>query len=112
MNISKRIAEIRKEKNLSQIDLANASEVSREMIGKYERGDASPSIDAAKKIADALEVSLDYLVGEGSNATFDKATVKRMQDVQKLSSQEKEHVYAMLDAFLLKASIQKNLVTK
>jgi hypothetical protein len=35
-----------------------------------------------------------------------------MQDVQKLSAQEKEHVYAMLDAFLLKASIQKNLVTK
>jgi transcriptional regulator with XRE-family HTH domain len=112
MNISKRIAEIRKEKNLSQTDLANASEVSREMIGKYERGDASPSIDAAKKIADALEVSLDYLVGEGTNAAFDKATVKRMQDIQKLSSQEKEHVYAMLDAFLLKASIQKNLVAK
>jgi hypothetical protein len=55
---------------------------------------------------------LDYLVGEGTNAAFDKATVKRMQDIQKLSSQEKEHVYAMLDAFLLKASIQKNLVAK
>jgi len=27
------------------------------MIGKYERGEAVPSIDAAKKIADALEVS-------------------------------------------------------
>jgi transcriptional regulator with XRE-family HTH domain len=82
MNISKSIAEIRKEKSLSQTDLANSSEVSREMIGKYERGDASLSIDAAKKIADALEVSLDYLVGEGPNATFDKATVKRMQDIQ------------------------------
>jgi transcriptional regulator with XRE-family HTH domain len=31
---------------------------------KYERGEAIPSIDAAKKIADAIEVSLDYLVGE------------------------------------------------
>jgi transcriptional regulator with XRE-family HTH domain len=112
MNISKGIAEIRKEKSLSQTDLANSSEVSREMTGKYERGDASPSIDAAKKMADALEVSLDYLVGEGSNATFDKATMNRMQDIQKLSSHEKEHVYAMLDAFLLKASIQKNLVAK
>ena len=47
-----------------------------------------------------------------SNAAFDKATVKRMQDIQKLSAQEKGHVYAMLDAFLLKASIQKNLVAK
>lgn len=55
---------------------------------------------------------MDYLVGERTNAAFDKATVKRMLDIQKLSSQEKEHVYAMLDAFLLKASIQKNLLTK
>ena len=31
------------------------------MIGKYERGEAVPSIDAAKKIADAREVSLDYI---------------------------------------------------
>jgi transcriptional regulator with XRE-family HTH domain len=36
------------------------------------RGEAIPSIDAAKKIANALEVSLDYLVGEGINAHFDK----------------------------------------
>jgi len=40
------------------------------MVGKYERGDASPSIEVAKKIADALEVSLDYLVGEGVNSKF------------------------------------------
>jgi transcriptional regulator with XRE-family HTH domain len=45
--------------------LADNSGVSRVMIGKYERGEAVPSIDAAKKIADALEVSLDNLVGEG-----------------------------------------------
>lgn len=112
MNISKRIADIRKERDWSQTDLANKSGVSREMIGKYERGEAAPSIDAAKKIADAFEVSLDYLVGEGSNATFDKATVKRLQDVQKLSAEEKSHVYAMLDAFLLKSNIQKNLTAK
>lgn len=112
MNISKRIVDIRKERDWSQTDLANKSGVSREMIGKYERGEAAPSIDAAKKIADAFEVSLDYLVGEGSNAAFDKATVKRLQDVQKLSDEEKAHVYAMLDAFLLKSNIQKNLAVK
>ena len=42
------------------------------MIGKYERGDAIPSFEVAKKIVDAFEVSLDYLVGEGQNANFDK----------------------------------------
>jgi len=82
------------------------------MIGNYERGEAVPSIEAAKKIADACEVSLDYLMGEGTNSDFDKATVKRLQDTQKLSTDEKSHVYPMLDAFLLKSSIQKILAVK
>jgi hypothetical protein len=51
-------------------------------------------------------------VGEGTNSAFDKATVKRLQDIQKLSAEEKSHVYAMLDAFLLKSNIQKNLAVK
>ena len=54
---------------------------SREMVGKYERGGAIPSIEATKKIADAFEVSLDYLVGEGQNARFDKKNVKRIQEI-------------------------------
>ena len=76
------------------------------MIGKYERGEAVPSIEAAKKIADAFEVSLDYLVGEGINSKFDKKTVKRLQDIEKLDAGDKEHVFAMLDAFLAKSKMQ------
>ena len=76
------------------------------MIGKYERGEAVPSIEAAKKIADAFGVSLDYLVGEGINSKFDKKTVKRLQDIEKLEANVKEHVFAMLDAFLAKNKLQ------
>ena len=54
------------------------------MIGKYERGEAVPSIEAAKKIADACEVSLDYLVGEGINPKLDKQALKRLQDLDHL----------------------------
>jgi transcriptional regulator with XRE-family HTH domain len=110
MNINKTMTDLRKERDWSQTDLATKSGVSREMIGKYERGDAVPSIEAAKKIADAFQVSLDYLVGEGMNVLFDKATLKRLQDVQQLSAQDKDHVFALLDAFLLKCNIQQNLI--
>lgn len=91
---------------MSHTDLATKSGVSREMIGKYERGEAVPSIEAAKKIADAFEVSLDYLIGEGVNSKFDKKTVKRLQDIEKLDLADKEHVFAMLDAFLAKNKLQ------
>lgn len=94
---SKIIAELRKQKGLSQTELANVSGVSREMIGKYERGEAVPSIDAAKKIADAFEVSMDYLIGEGSHASFDKKNIKRLQDIERLDDATKDKLYFVID---------------
>jgi len=80
--------------------VAQVSRVSRVMIGKYEKGDAAPSIEAAKKIADAFQVSLDYLVGEGQNASFDKKTVQRLQTIELFPEEEKKTVFALLDAFI------------
>lgn len=60
----------------SRRDLATISGILREMMGKYKWGDAVTSIEDVKKIVDAFGVSLDYLVGEGQNASFDKATLK------------------------------------
>lgn len=100
------ITSLRKEREWSQTDLATKSKVSREMIGKYERGEAVPSIEAAKKIARAFGVSLDYLAGEATSAAFDRKTVERLQDIEKLDAGEREHVFALLDAFLAKSKLQ------
>jgi transcriptional regulator with XRE-family HTH domain len=94
---SKIISDLRKQKDWSQAELATNSGVSREMIGKYERGEAVPSIDAAKKIADAFEVSMDYLVGEGVNVSFDKKNLKRLQDIEKLDDATKDKLYFVID---------------
>lgn len=80
-----------------------------EAIGKYERDEAQPSVETAKKIADVLNVTLDYLVDEDALPTFDKKTVGRLKSIQQLDDENKSHVFAMLDAFLLKCSIQNNL---
>jgi transcriptional regulator with XRE-family HTH domain len=77
------------------------------MIGKYERGEAVPSIDAAKKIADAFGVSLDYLAGEGLHSKLDKKTVKRMQEIESLKDDDKNHLFAIVDAFLRDATTRK-----
>lgn len=94
------IANLRKEKGWSQTDLANESEVSREMISKYERGLAIPSVDAAKKIADAFSVSLDYLVGEGINASFDKKTLQRLQEIQNMKPDFRTHLFSVIDSVI------------
>ena len=74
--------------------------MSREMISKYERGLAIPSVDAAKKIADAFSVSLDYLVGEGINATFDKKTLKRLQEIENMRPDFRIHLFSVIDSVI------------
>jgi transcriptional regulator with XRE-family HTH domain len=100
MNIGERIIVLRKENNWSQSDLAKAVGVSRVIIGKYERDDASPSIDIAKKIADVFNVTLDYLVGEGQNSTFDKTTLERIEAIVKMDSNTKSNLFSIIDAVI------------
>ena len=60
----------------------------------------------ATKIADALGVTLDYLVKDGEYEQIDKETLKRLQDIQQLSPENKDHVFALLDAFLKQVKLQ------
>lgn len=76
------------------------------MISKYECGEAASSIEAAKKIASALGVTLDYLAGDASSFAFDRRTEERIQDIEQLEEGEKQHVFALLDAFLAKSKMQ------
>ena len=111
MNTNKIIADLREQKGWSQSDLANYSEVSRVMIGKYERGEASPSIEAAKKIADAFEVSMDYLVGEGVNATFDKKTIQRLKELEELEDDKKQTLFDLIDTYIRDAKSRQTYST-
>ena len=94
------ITDLRKSKDWSQKDLSSKRGISHEMIGKYERNEAVPSIETAKKIADAFEVSLDYLVGEGVNSKFDKRTLKRLQDLELLDEDKKKTLLDLIDTYI------------
>lgn len=100
LNIGSRIIELRKQKGWSQTDLAKVIEVSRDMVGKYERNDHLPSIEVAFKLADVFGVSVDYLLGKGKHASYDNETIKRFEDIEVLDENDKGHLFALMDAFL------------
>lgn len=60
---TERILETRKKANMSQRELGDAAAVSAQAVSAYERGLQLPTLSAAADIAQALGVSLDYLVG-------------------------------------------------
>jgi|SRR6266542_3480384 len=107
MNIGNKITELRKQKNLSQTDFAKTVGVSREMIGRYERGEVMPSIEVAKKIADALEVSLDYLAGNSKKAAVDKKTMKLIHDIEDLEPSIKDKLIFLANAVIRDAKTGK-----
>lgn len=99
MAFGEKIATLRKKKGLSQAELVEKVGIIGVTIGRYERDEIKPSIDVAAKIADALEVSLDYLVG-GSDELFDRSIVNKVLQIQKLPLEPRNHVLALLEAFL------------
>lgn len=61
--LSTRLAELRKEKSLSQAALAKDLGIDCSTIAKYETGDRLPDLVMLCALADYFEVSTDYLLG-------------------------------------------------
>lgn len=62
MNLGEKIYELRTARNLSQGDVADALEVSRQSVSKWENNSAVPDLDKIIKLAELFGVSLDELV--------------------------------------------------
>ena len=58
-----RLKELRLEKGLGQVELANALNVSKGIISLWENGLREPKLSNLITLAKFFEVSLDYLVG-------------------------------------------------
>lgn len=65
MALSDRILELRTGMGLSQGDLADRLEVSRQSVSKWETGQSVPDLDKIIKLADLFGVTVDELVREG-----------------------------------------------
>lgn len=104
-SFGKRLTEVRKDKKMSQDEVGKLVGVHGAVIGRYERDEVKPSIEMATQLAEALEVSLDYLVG-ATDTLLEKNIVNRVLDIQKLKEDEKQHVFALLDAFLKQTKLQ------
>lgn len=61
MGLQEKIKELRMSKGLSQKKLADAIGVAQSSVNYWEKGQRTPSVDAAQKLADYFNISLDEL---------------------------------------------------
>ena len=62
MDFGNRLSKLRKKRNVSQVNLSVACEVSQETISTYENNKNMPSCEVLVKIADYLGTTTDYLL--------------------------------------------------
>jgi transcriptional regulator with XRE-family HTH domain len=105
MTLGQNITALRKKLKFSQNDLGKTVGTSGDIIGRYERDEVKPSIEVAIKIADALQVSLDYLVGN-TDIVLEKDLLKKITDIQKLPDNKRNVVMELLDSFLKQTKLQ------
>ena len=61
MNIGERIMALRKEKNISQLELSKRLNVSRQAVSKWEQGTSSPDTERLIQLAQILGTEVEYL---------------------------------------------------
>jgi transcriptional regulator with XRE-family HTH domain len=97
-----RLLALRKQHGWSQPELGKKVDTSGAIIGRYERGEITPSIGVAKKLADAFGVTLDSLVGnhEIPNILHDQSMLVRWQELDALEPSERERILSVLDSLV------------
>ena len=98
----KRLRECREEKGLSQQQFAKQLDSYHSVIGRYERDEMIPSIEAAKKMAQLLDTTVGYLLGEVEQAdTFkDPVMLKRLHELLALPDKDRDGILFALDGLL------------
>lgn len=91
--LGKRITSLRKQRNLSQYELAERLGFSRGKLANYEQGSRQPDYETLIKIADYFNVSTDYLLGKsnGENEFSSDNRLSLTREEMKIFEELKKH---------------------
>ena len=93
MQIAKRIKQARIDKNMTQLQLADAMGVSYQAVSNWERGNSMPDISKLTDLCSTLGLTVDELLGVKEKTT---AAVTKAMEKEELAVEELEEVAPML----------------
>ena len=98
-SIGKTIAELRKEKGWTQVELAEKLQVSDKAVSKWEKDDAFPSVEFFPVLASLFGVCIDFLM-------TGKAPEKEVILMSKMELCAKNDDVSLLDGFSSKSKVE------
>jgi uncharacterized protein YjbI with pentapeptide repeats len=90
--IGNKITEARKKTNISQAELAQRLFISPQAVGKWERGESMPDITTFNRLAEILNVDLNYFSESFSSETTENTSTEQLDQkpVEKVPTKEKK----------------------
>lgn len=89
----KRLAELRKEKKITQRELSDKLNISKSSLAMYETDKRQPPNDVLVKLADYFDVSVDYLLGRTlARKQPDTLAFHSVPGYEKLSDEDKQYI--------------------
>jgi transcriptional regulator with XRE-family HTH domain len=105
--LGERVALLRKERGLTQVQLAETVLLSQQIITAYESGQRCVPTDVLPRIATALGVSIEELLGTGTQPIKRGPTPKlqrQLEQITRLPKGKQRFVIEMIDTVLAQAS--------
>ena len=97
-NLGERIKKMRYNLNLTQEKLGEKANLHYTYIGQVERGEKTPSFKALQKIADALNIGIEFLVRKNGNLTVTESI--KIKDINELLVNRNERELELIYDFL------------
>lgn len=109
VSLGKRVARLRKEKRITQVELAKRIGIIQSMVSAYERDKLRLSAEMALRFALALGVSIEELMSTKSHPHPEhkpsRKVLRRMEQIEKLPPRKQEFVLQALDSLLRGAGV-------
>ena len=101
MATAEKIRYYRRQKGMSQEDLALKANLNPAFFGQVERGLKCPTVDTLYKIAKALEVPLPELVRFESSPTLEAENIGRLKDiVDRIPPDKSERAFQLIGSLV------------
>jgi transcriptional regulator with XRE-family HTH domain len=88
LQVGKTISSLRKEKNMTQMELADKLNISFQAVSNWERGQTMPDISKLGELADIFGVTIDELLGSKKGAQVVENIIKEEPVAEELTAEE------------------------
>jgi len=110
MDFADRLTALRKQRGWTQQHLASALELNLTQIKRYETGASQPSLEALRKIALTLNVSLDELVFGDTERGPDEALKLKFEAIRQFDKRERAIAEGVLDSLIVQHQAKRLFV--